>query len=178
MSRIVIYGGSFDPLHNGHKAIISELHNKFDEVYVVPAKYKDNMMFSDSARVSFIMEFISKCFHVSRKIHLICDELEDLTGELSKTLNLVKHIKNKYLRDGDEIYLCIGWDQYENLKNWYSYEELLKIVKLVVVNRSDMKFENLYSDLNENVMNLEIHGYEDLSSTNIRNQIHDYVILN
>ena len=90
--RIVIYSGSFDPLHNAHKTTIAELYNKFDDIYIVPDRYKNNMMFSDNARLKFISDYISKCFPISNKIHILNDVLEDKTGSLSKTFNLVNHI--------------------------------------------------------------------------------------
>ena len=190
--NVVIYEGAFDPLHNGHKAIIAELYNKFDEIFIVPTKCDSNTMFSDSARVSFIASYVSKCFPNARdKIKILNDELQDETGTLSETVNLIKHINFKYLRKNEDekddlhlnkdeidIYLCIGWDQYKNLKNRYHYEELLKSVNLIVINRGDDYFEKLYSDLNESTLNIELHGYKDISSTKIRNQIYDYVILN
>ena len=177
--KIVIYRGLFDPLHNGHKAIIGELYNKFDKIYIVPAKNKWNMMFSDNARLSFIMDYVTKCYPALNKIHIINDELEDKTNELSKIFNLINHINNKYLNKiGYDIYLCIGWDEYKNLNKCDFYEELLKKFKLVVINRDNSKFENLYPDLNKDVINMEIHGCEDLSSTKIRKTIYNYVILN
>jgi len=197
--KIVIYGGSFDPIHNGHKAIIAELYNKFDKVLIIPAKYKNNMMFNDNMRLLFIQEYINMCYSNCNKIEVITDELADETNELSKTYNMIKHIinklnvninndnnnKNKLNINNDnnknnnfELYLCIGYDQYENLKNWYRYQDLLKLVKLVVINRGDSKNENLYSNLNIELLYLTIHGYEDVSSTKIREQIHNYILLN
>ena len=163
-SKIVIYKGTFDPLHNGHKAIISELYNKFDEIYIVPIKINYNTMFTDNARLSFIADYVMKCYPTLNKIHIISDALHDETDKLLKTFNLINHITSKYLNKiENEIYLCIGWDEYKDLKKWNEYEKILKNVKLVVVNRDDSKFENLYPELNENVINIEIHGYENIS---------------
>ena len=36
MERIVLYGGSFDPLHHAHIEIVKRLSEKFDKVIVVP----------------------------------------------------------------------------------------------------------------------------------------------
>jgi len=178
--KIVIYRGLFDPLHNAHKAIIAELYNRFDEIYIVPAKHKLNMMFSDNARLSFINDFVNKCYPNLNKIHVINDELKDETDELSKMFNLVNHIRSKYLNKDleNEIYLSIGLDEYENLKNWYKYEDLLKIVKLIVFNRGELKFNRLLEDADTDIMTLEIHGFENISSTKIRNEIYNYIILN
>ena len=173
MSKIVIYGGSFDPIHAGHKAIINELHKRFDNVYVVPSKYKPDMMFSDTARLLFINKYIINHLGYD-KITVLNDELIDSTNELLKTYNLVNHIKTKYLKENDEIYLCIGYDQYENLKNWYKYEELLKIIKLVVINRNNSTSEQLYKNCNP--IFIQIHGHEDTSSTKIRKQLYDFII--
>jgi nicotinate-nucleotide adenylyltransferase len=179
MSKVVIYSGSFDPLHNGHKAIINELYNKFDKIFIIPVKHKSNMMFNDNMRLKFINQYIKECYSNTNKIFVLDDEINDNDkNELSKTLNLINYIKIKYLNLNDELYLCIGYDQYENLKNWYKYEELLKIIKLVVVNRSESRFEKLYPNLENETTYITIYGYEDVNSIKIREQIYNYVILN
>jgi len=159
----VIYGGSFDPIHEAHKMIITALSQRFDTVLVVLAKYKKNMMFTDHARCELIEEWLSMTD--LKNVELVRDELEN--EKLSKSYELVMHLKKRIVK---ELYLCIGYDQYINLKNWYRYEELLKEVKLVVVDRNG-KCDD------DSVIRLKLRGYSDISSTKIREQIKQLLLL-
>ena len=64
---IVLFPGTFDPIHYGHINIAKRAANLFDEVYVaVYAKEQRNILFSPQERLALVQEaFIDyKSIHV------------------------------------------------------------------------------------------------------------------
>ena len=131
--KICIFGGVFDPLHLGHEKVIETLLLRFDKVVIMPAKQspgKKTAIASDIDRLKMLS--LCRFFKNSR---LIIDEYELKSDKMpSFTINSIKYIKNKF--KGDDIYLAIGLDQFNNLPNWYNFKELLGMVKLICFNRS------------------------------------------
>lgn len=59
-TRVAVYPGTFDPIHNGHVDVIRRSVELFDEVIVAVAynPHKDSALFSPDERVEMIREVI------------------------------------------------------------------------------------------------------------------------
>lgn len=132
MTRIGIFGGSFDPVHNAHVALarsaLSSL--QLDQVRWVPAGkpwQKTRAMTATEDRVALVQAAIAG------ESRFVLDRAEvDRMGP-SYTLDTVCELQAAH--PGVQWVLLIGQDQYDGLHSWKDWQALLGLVELAVANR-------------------------------------------
>lgn len=161
MNKIILYGGSFDPIHLGHlfvaKNALSEL--KADRVVFIPAsapRWKE-LESSSSDRLNMLKLAIEdyKEFEIN--------EIElNSTDEVNYTYNTVKSIVD----DNNIYYLLIGSDQLNKLDAWYEIDKLSKLINIVCYKRisDEINIDNA-KKYNVTILNGE---YFNQSSSEIR----------
>lgn len=158
-NNIYIYGGTFDPIHNGHMNIIRYLSRLQDSLLIVTVAkhplYK-NPVASEYDR-EFMVQIALDNAYIKNYV------IEPDTSPY--TIDNVKNIIHKYGKD-KHYHLVIGSDQVNEFNKWHDVKELSKLVDIVYVTRSE--------DINEH--NVKKYHMEKLpidtskiSSTNIRN---------
>ncbi|MEF3192486.1 MAG: nicotinate (nicotinamide) nucleotide adenylyltransferase [Campylobacterales bacterium] len=155
MSAAALFGGSFDPVHQGHLEIIrlAEKILPVDHIIIVPAwqnPFKDKTVAPAHKR----LEWLARVLPDSPKI--IIDRGEIDANRPIPTIETVERLKPKY----DTIYLIIGGDNLASLPTWHRYDELAKLVHFVIATRRG-------SPLPEGFIILPVDV--DISSTAIRN---------
>ncbi len=163
--RIGLFGGSFDPIHLGHLAILESFISSgyIDELWVLvnpnpPHKHGLDASYSDRLHmVEMAIEDINGCL-----ISLIEEDLP--TPNYSyKTIDYV--IDNLGYSD---VYFCLGSDSIRSFKTWKNYEKILDRVMLLVAQRStDFRLPNY---LNLKAIMVE-HELVTLSSTHLREKL-------
>ena len=131
--NILLFGGSFNPIHLGHLSMAKLAQESFaiDKVFFIPTKnhpfHKDSLKTSEQARVEMVDLAIKDCddFFLSKF------ELERDTT--SYTYDTVVHFRELY--PNSNIFLLIGEDNLYTFDKWYRYKELLEVVTLVVATR-------------------------------------------
>jgi nicotinate-nucleotide adenylyltransferase len=132
---IVLFGGSFDPIHKGHTTVatcaINQLHA--DQVFFVPAKrspLKKHMPHAnDQQRLDMIQLAIQEYDG-----YQVCD-YEVNRPAPSYTLHTVKHFKETCGNDST-LYWLIGADAVRDLPQWYGIKELLDLCTLSTMHRA------------------------------------------
>lgn len=156
--QIAIFGGSFDPVHIAHVAIVGEALKQLnvDKLIVVPTylnPFKNNFYLEPCAR----FKLLTKVFQDFEKVE-VCD-FEINQQKLSYTIDTVNYLKDLY--KPIKIYFILGDDNIKNLDKWYKIEELKNLVEFVVASRKG--FESIeaakFKRLSVNI---------DISSTNLR----------
>lgn len=166
--KIAIYGGTFDPIHEGHIAIIEDLSNKFDRVVVVPAYYSGyyknaNQMFGYEERLKEVKLKLSDFRNV------IVSDIERGKDNSWRYLHTLKALIGAYdLKEKDQIYTIIGSDSLYNFHKWFCYQEILKLSKLLVYNRSTNPIEDFKGDISFEAV---IDFKKDISSSQIRKNL-------
>ena len=159
--RIAIFGGSFDPLHLAHVAIVQNALNKLDidKLIVVPTylnPFKSSFYLDPQTR----FELLKKVFIKFEQVEVSNYEINQLAPSYS--INTVNYLKDLY--NPSKIYLIIGEDNIKSLNKWYKYDELKKLVEFVVASRAgfETKEANEFKSLDINI---------NISSTQLRDKI-------
>ncbi len=157
MKKRALFGGSFDPPHNGHLAVIDAALEtlQLDQLIVVPA-YVNPFKSGTHAPAEKRLEWLKKIFLNDPKVEVSAFEV---TQERPvRSIETVKH----YLHEGEELYFIIGADNVSSLHQWYAYKELDKIVTWVVATRGDI-------DVPQGYLTLRVD--KPVSSTQLRESI-------
>jgi len=154
---VALYGGSFDPPHIGHVAIVQALRELdfIDEVVVMPTflnPFKENFTANAEIRLNWL-----------QKIFKSFDDVKVSAYEVKKerkvpTLETVRFLLQKY----QKIYLVIGADNLDSLNKWYKFDELQKLVEFIIVTRDTI-------DVPQNFLTLNVAV--DISSSYLRKNL-------
>ena len=162
MKRVAVYGGSFNPIHSGHLEIIIHLSKHFDKVVIIPTEMKyykrESALFSFERRCEMIEDNIETLENVW------IDTIEHGKPETWKFIDSLKHVIEN--EPNSTVYVAMGSDCLKDFKNWYHWEEILRISKLLVFTRPGYT-ENLPTDVEYELVEMN----NDESSTKIREQM-------
>ena len=171
MGFIAIFGGTFNPFHNGHYEMLVELQNdpRIDEILIMPDKippHKEcDYMPLDSDRIE-MCEIVAKDFSKA-SLCLIEFERKGKSYTYDTIMNLKEHFPQK-----EFIFVC-GGDMFVYFPKWYKYKELMKLLPFYVFTRTGTK----ETEFNSCLLEFERMGMEiivnntpisDISSTAFR----------
>lgn len=130
-TRVAIFGGSFDPPTIGHLTIVKYLIDRmgFDEVWLMPA-YRHTF---DKDLSEFEHRF-NMCKLLIDNPKVKVSDFQYVNDCDSSTLNLFKALRKKY-KDLD-FYMIIGSDNANVIQKWINYEELIRTVPFIVLERA------------------------------------------
>ena len=180
MKNIVLFGGAFDPIHNGHINMAKEASNQLDaDIFFIPARI--SVWKNESAPVEDKIKMVELAIKDNPRFHLSRFEA-DSNEEVNYSIDTVKHFKKEY--PGSNLYYLIGTDHVNSFHKWKDAKELSKQAKIVFFNRPGMELDK--NNIKEFEM-VEIKGkLNDESSTEIRDlksldtsdSVIDYIINN
>ena len=121
--KILLFGGAFDPPHNGHLSILKEAaqYTEFDKIIVMPTgtpTHKKGCMVPFDVRHYMAQLAFGK---VDSDV-----EISDYEGTNLKddyTYLTLRHLKEKY--DNADIFMLIGSDSLFSIDSWKNSAEIL-----------------------------------------------------
>ena len=138
MSRVGIYGGTFDPIHLGHLHVITQLIEKklVDQLLVVPA---GEPLLRENAPIATAQQRRAMCqlaladlpVAVASKVQV--NPIEVLRMGPSYAIDTVEAVAQNY--PDDTIVLVIGQDAAEKLDKWHRIDELRGMVEFLIIGR-------------------------------------------
>ena len=170
-NRIGIFGGTFDPVHIGHRQTALFFRDKFalDLLYIIPnfiPPLKNRGGVSGEDRLNMLKIAFSGCENIK------ISDTELKRKGTSYTCDTVAEIKEKH--KGSELFLLTGDDWIGQFEKWKNYRYILENVTLVVADRSGRDIsddiEHLYEISGRKPLLLG-NGVIELSSTELRNNI-------
>jgi nicotinate-nucleotide adenylyltransferase len=160
-TKIAIIGGSFDPIHNGHLQVISEIAKRFEKVIVIPTGnpwLKDHAPFATGEQRVAMVQIAVNSLNLGEKVQVSAIEVK--RSGPSYAIDTVNELSKIY--PDSKFTLVLGSDAASNLSKWHRSDELQKLVEVLVVKRPGVNSSNFAE--------IEIAA-PDLSSTLIRDKV-------
>lgn len=131
--NIAIFGGSFDPPHAGHEAVVATALSALDidKLIILPtfcSPFKSSFCASPALRLKWCETLWAG------NSRILISDFEIKRGEPTASITSVRHFKE--LLNPSKIYLVIGADCLESLPKWSEYESLKELVEFVVASRA------------------------------------------
>jgi nicotinate-nucleotide adenylyltransferase len=138
--RVGLYGGTFDPIHNGHLHVIQQLIARkiVDHLLVLPAgqpRLRDNEPRATGAQRRAMCQLAVNELPADIKNCVEVNPIEVLREGPSYTIDTVEAVAQNY--EGDTIVLIVGTDAYEKINQWHRADDLKKMVEFVVIDRPE-----------------------------------------
>lgn len=166
MIRTGIYGGSFNPIHNGHIALAKAFLRQaaLDEVWFVvspqnPFKVNDHLL-DDRWRLRLTEEALQG------ETNLIASDYEFHLSKPSYMWHTLQHMSHDY--PDRKFTLLIGGDNWTTFRRWYHADDILSHYSLAVYPRKDNPIDVATLPSNVQLIQAELL---DISSTEIRQRI-------
>lgn len=182
---IAIFGGTFDPIHNGHIRTAEHIAKwlNLKEIVLLPAHippHKNAPITSALQRV----EMVKLAIKDKSIFNIDCRELK--RDKPSYTVDTLKEYREEY--PNHRLFFVIGMDSLLTFDKWYHWQKILQLCHLAVISRpgiEDKKFPPpIQHILDNHLMNIsEINDKDsggifinreinvDVSSTEIRKQL-------
>ena len=167
MMRVGLFGGTFDPVHNGHLRVAEEVreHFRLERLYFIPAlaqPLKQRMKVTAAADRLKMVEMATrsnKFFHVS--------PVEIRRGGLSYSTETIHTFAEKY----GEVYFLVGLDAFSEIDRWRSYKRIFEQAHLVILVRpmhTSLHHADLFPpDVKRDVKKIDSATYEHRSGKRI-----------
>lgn len=131
--RIGLYGGAFNPVHNGHMAVARAAlrEARLDKLIFIPsgnAPHKAETRVSRSDRFNMLM------LAVQNEPKMEISDYELMRAEVSYSADTAEHFKSVY--NNDELFFIIGDDSYNELSSWHEPQRIMNVCTLLVFPRN------------------------------------------
>ena len=178
--KIIIFGGTFDPIHNGHLIVAQYAAKHIGAMWVVfvPARRSPHKrlcpMASGDDRLAMIR------LAIAGRGNFVVSDCELLRAEPSYTIDTLRCLRHDY-GDDAEFYLLAGADGLKDMPQWHMIEELLDECNVCLMARPGYEMPDIHEyacvfgderieKLGRNILK---NPLVDISGTQIRQKLRD-----
>lgn len=162
--RYCIYGGTFDPPHEGHRYLARSARDslRLDKIFWVPAqdpphKTRPSTPFQD--RLAMVRLVIAGLPGQE------ASGIEETLPSPSYSIRMIEALKAEH-GPGHDWHFLVGADNWDIIQTWHRWQDVLREVTMVVFPRGGRTLK----DLPEGVLRLELPEL-DLESRRIRESV-------
>lgn len=136
--KIALFGGTFDPIHEGHLAVAraAERRFHFDEIHFIPAAHPPHKPASELLPFAHRFAMVAlACASQPRFVPSLAEANNGDASGASYSVDTVRRFQREVCRPGDQLYFLLGSDSFLEIGTWKEYETLLGLCDFVVANR-------------------------------------------
>lgn len=131
-----LFGGTFDPVHNGHLHVITHClqHISWEALHIIPCKIpvlKDQRPITATQR----MDMLGLALDSIHDPRIVLDTCELDRDSPSYTITTLRDFRQHYA--DESLVFIMGEDAFASLPQWDEWEQLLDYAHLLIVNRSN-----------------------------------------
>lgn len=175
MMKIALFGGSFNPFHNGHLAMLDALEEGLepDVVMIMPSKKPPHKIsykgIKDSDRLNMLRTL------ENRYNNILVSDMELTRPGFTYTKDTLSDLAEMY--PDAKLYFVLGGDSIMNFDKWNAPNVIAKLATICICARDKADYSNIEAKIEELKSSLGgeyiILDFEkvDVSSTLIRNRL-------
>lgn len=135
--KIALFGGTFDPIHNGHLAVAKEAvgRSHLDQILFIPSGRPPHKNHGPQATYEDRFRMVELACRCDRRFE--ASRLEDpaVLGD-GKTYSIDTIEKARQNADSeDSLYFLIGRDAFDELSIWHRLEDVVRQIEFIVATR-------------------------------------------
>lgn len=175
--RKAIFGGTFDPIHNGHMNIAYEaLYNlNLDKVIFIPSGNPPHKNPKKVTEAKFRYDMVNAVIKNEKKFEISSYEIEN--NDISYTYKTLQHFNE--IEPYTKWFFITGADSLIQLESWSNVKEILKYSTLIVFSRPGYTVKEIENQknyieekYNTNIIFLDVPLIE-ISSTSIKRKLQE-----
>ena len=151
--KIGILGGTFNPPHIGHLILAQDVSEglRLDKILFIPTNISPHKS-SNEMPAFKRLEMVKLAICDNKKFEVL--DLEVKRGGTSYTIDTVRELKALYPKD--ELYLIVGSDLANYFLEWKDFNDLKKLVKIVVAQRKESPLKDKDSFIIKDITQINI----------------------
>lgn len=173
MSKVGIFGGTFDPIHLGHLITaqsVKEIRN-LDKIIFIPAFISPH---KTDAKPSSPEDRLNMIKLVVETIPFFeYSDIEIKMGGISYTIDTLRELKKNY----EKIEFIIGYDNIFTFHTWKEPDEIFKLAEVVVLKRKSSHPPQFQDKYYRQAVFVQTRGIE-ISATDIRERVKNGLPIN
>jgi len=169
--KIGLFGGTFNPAHNGHLEIARKVLNEFglSKIIFIPSGNPPHKNKKDIADASHRLRMLELALAAEKRFEI--SDIEIKREGTSYTLDTIKEMQKIYGKDAD-FYFIAGADMALDLPNWRKPLEILKLARFVAVQRPKFSLKKLPFQYRKKIIFAKGMSI-DISSSDIRKRVRE-----
>lgn len=144
--RVGIFGGSFNPPHNGHITSLQTVQKKagLAKIHVIPNSRNPLKLQVEGPSGEQRLEMVKRALS-SYGDAFLADDREIKRGGVSYTVDTITDLRKTVA--AEDLFLIIGADNFETFNEWKDYKKILTEANLVVTTRPGYDIPSSPDDL-------------------------------
>ena len=137
--RVGVFGGTFDPIHNGHIAVARSVFAALDLDQVLFVVTSDQWLRENPPVASAAERFHMVDLAVDNVLEFTASDVDILREGSTYTVDTLRDIRVQF-DDFAELYLIVGADSASSMDRWKDAEMIGSLAKIVAVGRPGQAF--------------------------------------
>lgn len=133
--NVGLFGGTFNPIHQGHIDVISHVKKTFhlDVVHLIPSAIPPHKIPGILAPAKERFEMVQQA--IANISGLVASDVELARDGKSFSIDTIRHFKN-LIDENTALYFIMGSDAFFDIDTWKNSVEIFKLTDIIIMRRA------------------------------------------